>query len=466
VTIYSSKLSRRVELTIREQGLCQPGDILIVALSGGADSTALLDVLSKLATYSLHLIAAHLNHCLRGAESDDDESFCRDLAAHHAITFESRRVDIKALAASSGVNLEDAGRRARIDFLDELLQKYNASAIAVAHHADDQAETVLMHLLRGSGMTGLSGMTYRNGRRFIRPFLDVSRAEIECYLNEHGLEWREDSSNRDTAFLRNSIRHRLMPLLRQYNPAIRARLMTTARILAAEDAFLAELALQASVDSCRQDGNGVVCSIVRLVRHPPVLLGRIIRQTCQHLAGTLEGFSQCHIEAIVRLIQSPRPNSRLSLPHGITVVREYETLQLRNSVEKPGESVVESTSELMITGPGNYPLAYGAQLSVEVTGGTDFSSPPEIAYLNQEKIPFPWLIRSFRPGDRIIPFGMSSSKKVKEIFIEKKIPLSERKRIPLLFCRDKLVWIAGLRASESCRVSSMCTKVLKLTYKC
>ena len=202
-------LHTRITGAIRTQQLFRPGDTLIIGLSGGADSCALLDLLASLSAFPLRLIAAHLNHTLRGSDSDDDEEFCRDLAAHHQIPFEARRVDVKALAAKESLNLEDAGRRARIAFFDELRDRWQAAAVVLAHHADDQAETLLMRLLRGSGMSGLVGMPWRNGRNYVRPLLEISRSEIEAYLSARQLNWREDASNRDTAFLRNRIRHEL-----------------------------------------------------------------------------------------------------------------------------------------------------------------------------------------------------------------------------------------------------------------
>ena len=201
-----------------------------MALSGGADSAALLDLLSRLPGYNLHLVAAHLNHSLRGVESDADEEFCRLLAARYAIPFEARRIDVRRVAEESRLNLEDAGRRARIELFDEIRIKYGATAVALAHHGDDQAETVLMRLLRGSGMTGLSGMAYRNARGYVRPLLDITRPDIEQYLRGRGLEWREDASNSDTAYLRNRIRHQLLPLLEEYNPDIRALLLQRHRL--------------------------------------------------------------------------------------------------------------------------------------------------------------------------------------------------------------------------------------------
>lgn len=323
-----SSLISRVERTIRLQRLFQSGDTLVVAHSGGADSTALLDLLSRLHGYNLHLVVAHLNHCLRGAESDADEEFCRLLAARYSIPFEVRRVDVRNMAAEFRLNLEDAGRRARIEFLDEVSMKYGAAAVLLAHHADDQAETVLMRLLRGSGMTGLSGMAYINARGYVRPLLDITRDDIELYLRARGVEWREDASNSDTAYLRNRIRHQLLPQLAEYNPDIRATLAATASIIRGDEALLAELTEQAFAASCQIGVKRVDCNIGQLRILNPSLRRRVLRLALMHQAGTLDGVTLCHVDSVGDLIDSSRPNSRLALPHGVAVVESMNGCRL------------------------------------------------------------------------------------------------------------------------------------------
>jgi tRNA(Ile)-lysidine synthase len=443
-------LVSRVERTVRRQGLFGPGDTLVVAFSGGADSTALLDLLFRLSGYNLHLIAAHLNHCLRGVESDADEEFCRGAASRYAIPFESRRIDVRRVASKSRLNLEDAARRARIEFLDEIGRKYGATAVVLAHHADDQAETVLMRLLRGSGMTGLSGMAYRNARGYVRPLLEITRSEIERYLRGCGLGWRNDASNSDTTYLRNRIRHQLLPLLEEYNPAIRSCLAASASIVSDDEALLGELTDRAVAGSCTMGEGEIVCSVGQLNALNTALRRRVLRRAFKKLTGTLEGVGQCHIDAQCDLIDSRRPNSRLSLPQGVTAVREYDRLVLM----RRGEAELESGFELPITGPGSYQLPSGGSITVELTGMTTFPTDPRTACFDLFKTPLPWLVRTFRPGDRIMPFGMKGRKKVKGIFIDRKIPLSERTRIPLLFCGDDLIWIAGMCASELCRIDT------------
>jgi len=456
----ASDLQTRITAVIRQNQLFRPGETLIIGLSGGADSTALLDLLATLPAFPLRLVAAHLNHCLRGPASDDDEQFCRELAAGYGIPFESRREDVKAAAARESLNLEDAGRRARISFFDELFTRWQAAAVVLAHHADDQAETVLMRLLRGSGMTGLAGMPRRNGRGYIRPLLDISRGEIEAYLAERRLKWREDTSNLDTTFLRNRIRHELLPLLERYNPAVRTALATTAGILSEEDALLDALTQQAACQVCCFSDRDAACDITLLKSHPLALQRRIIRLMLSRLAGNLEQISHRHLESILQMTAAARPNLRTSLPRGLVAVREYNHL-----VIKARDNTEPTVAETLIPGPGSYLLPDGALLRIEISPlPADPGGSPTSAFFDGDKMPFPWHVRTFRPGDRIQPLGMSGRKKVKDVFIDCKIPLSQRRRTALLFCGDELIWIVGLRTSQLARVGNLSSLVVSAFF--
>lgn len=449
----------RVERTICQHRLINRSDTVIVALSGGADSTALLDLLTRLPDFNLTIIAAHLNHGLRGAESDADQEFCRLLAARYAVKFEVRSVDIGAIASANRQNFEDAGRCARIAFLDEMRTAYSATAVTLAHHADDQAETVLMRLLRGSGMTGLSGMAYRNSRGYVRPFLDVNRSEIEIYLRGRDLEWREDSSNSDTSYVRNRIRHHLLPLLEEYNPAIRAGLASTALIVGGDELLLAELTEQAFASSCRIAEGSVESSVLQLRTLNPALLRRVMRYAFSRLTGTLERVGHRHIDSLCDVIDSSRPTSQLSLPHGITALREYDRLSLMK-IQNPEN---ETDYEVLIAEPGRYQLPGGITIRVELTDPTAFRTDSDSGLFDLAKTPFPWSVRTFRPGDRMVPFGMNGRKKVKDIFIDRKIPQSERRNTPLLFCNNELIWIAGVCASNLVRIHEGTRVAVKAT---
>ncbi|MHB8058087.1 MAG: tRNA lysidine(34) synthetase TilS [Desulfuromonadaceae bacterium] len=459
--IYSpAALISRVERTISLQRLFKPGDTLVVALSGGADSTALLDLLTRLPGYNVQLVVAHLNHCLRGAEADADQEFCRGLASRYNVSFEMRRIDVKSMVSASGLNLEDAGRRARIAFFDELRRKYSAAAVVLAHHADDQAETVLMRLLRGSGMTGLSGMAFRNGRGYVRPLLEISRADIEQYLLDNGLEWRNDASNSDTVYLRNRIRHQLLPLLEEYNPAIRSCLAATASVLAGDEAFLAELTETAFAAACRVEDDGIICSVAQLRTLNSALRRRVLRHAFRQLAGSLDGVSQRHIDALCAMLDSDRPNSSLALPQAVTAVREYDLIILKSTVGKDQDAGFE----LLITEQGVYTLPSGGTITVDLAAPASLPVDSCSICFDLATTPFPWLVRTFRPGDRIRPFGMSGRKKVKDIFIDRKIPASARRRIPLLFCAHDLIWIAGVCASESTRVITAAAVAVRVSW--
>ncbi|MDR3578559.1 MAG: tRNA lysidine(34) synthetase TilS [Oryzomonas sp.] len=462
MTTITTALPARVARSIREHRLFAPGDTIIVALSGGADSTALLDLLSRLPELSPRLVAAHVNHCLRGPESDRDEEFVRSLAEQYRIPLECRRIDVKEHSRKERLNLEDAGRRVRIGFLSELRDSWQATAVALAHHADDQAETVLMRLLRGAGPGGLAGMPYRNGRKFIRPLLGITRAELTTYLAERGLAWREDASNQDTAFLRNRIRHELLPLLEQYNPAIRERLAATAAVLADEHHLLNQLTKEVVDRACARDGDTFTCSVKHLTEQPPALRRRFLRLLLERLAGNLDHFTGRHIKAMEHLLDSPRPNAVLNLPQRITALREYGSLVLRRTFAPPPAAM----GELAITGTGHYPLPGGASLTLTSVPASVVAEPlaADTALFNPDRTPFPWHIRTFQDGDRIAPFGMAGSKKVKELFIDAKVPRSQRRSIPLLFCDDTLLWVCGLRASQHARLDGTSDRAIKAVF--
>lgn len=454
-------LPAQVSRTIREQNLFATGDTIIVALSGGADSCALLDILAGLRELSPRLVVAHLNHCLRGAESDADERFCQALAGRYSLPFHSRRCDVAALARTRGLGLEDAGRRARMAFLDQLRTSRGGAAIALAHHADDQAETVLMRLLRGSGATGLAGMRFKTDDGRIRPLLSSSRSDILAHLSARGLPYREDASNRDTAFLRNRIRHELLPLLASYNPAIAERLVATAAILSGEDDLLERQTGALLEQACQVWPGSIACSLPRLEGEHPALLRRLFRRILAQLAGDGDHFCQRHIQALEQLARSPRPNASLNLPRRILALREYDRLLFRT----PPPPEAAELGELSIPGPGRYGLPDGSLLLLQQVTQCEAASPCASApLLDLDRAPFPWLLRGFRGGDRLRPSGMEGSKKVKELFMERRIPPAERGKIPLLFCNGELIWVCGIRTSRMAAADGASKNMIRAIY--
>ncbi len=456
-------LRRKIARFIRENRLLCPGDKVIVALSGGADSVALLDVLANLPGYNLTLIPAHLNHLLRGGESEGDEEFVRTIAAGYGLTPEVARVDVAASAAGSGLSLEEAGREARYAFFRELALRIGATKVAIAHHRDDQAETVLLRLLRGSAGSGLAAM--RPGGDdglLVRPLLEISRREIEAYLQKSGIGWREDSSNLDTRFLRNRVRHELIPLLRDYNPRIVESLCQTAAALAGDEEVLEAVTADAfsrcviaDIGSCSID-LGLMEQEMRAIRP------RIYRLAIAAAKGDLRRITFRHLAAVERLATGGPPNGRVELPGGLRVAREYGRLLF---CVAGGEEPGVTGFSLFVEGPGRYPLPGGASLLVE-----EFPSLPEdwkengrdILWTDPGAVPLPWEVRSFRRGDRFRPMGMSGEKKLKDLFIDRKIPLARRRLIPLFLSRGEIFWVGGVQPAACVATSSRGVGVLRV----
>lgn len=442
-------LRNKIARFVRQHLLFEPGDTVVVALSGGADSVALLDILANLPGCGPKLVPAHLNHCLRGDESDGDEQFVRQLVARYGLTAEIRRVDVSGVAAHGALSLEEAGRDARYGFFRELALRSGASAVALAHHRDDQAETVLLRLLRGSAGSGLCAMRAKGEEElFVRPLLAISRGEIEAYLRRVGLTWREDSSNSDTRFLRNRIRHELLPQLRSYNPRIAESLGQTAEALARDEELLRDLTAAAFGRCVAADPQGHTLALDLLAREHPALRPRIYRMAIAAVKGDLRRISFDHLAAVESLATSPRPSGSVDLPGDLTVQREYGRLHF---CRRGCRGEMPPAGPLMIHGPGSYRLPDGSELVVEAA-----TSLPDgwrdqgrfSLWVSAAAVPFPWEVRTFLPGDRFQPLGMEGEKKLKNLFIDRKIPLPERRRIPIFLAKGKIFWVGGLQPAS------------------
>jgi tRNA(Ile)-lysidine synthase len=457
-------LRRKIAHFIGEYQLFSPGDTVVVALSGGADSVALLDILANLPGFHLTLVPAHLNHCLRGEESDGDELFARQVAARYGLTLEILRVDVAAAAAATGRSLEEAGREARYGFFRGLAARHGAAAVALAHHRDDQAETVLLRLLRGSAGSGLGAIRPKGeGGLLVRPLLEVSRREVESYLQAVGLGWREDSSNSDTRYLRNRIRHELLPLLASYNPGIADSLARTAAALARDEELL-ELVTTEAFGRCAKV-EGSVCSIVldRLRREHGALRPRIFRMAIAGVKGDLRRISARHLAAVEQLASGAGPNSSIDLPGGLLVAREYGRLVFcRGKASTAGPL---PGANLQVSGPGSYRLPHGAELVVE-----EFDALPpgwrdhgtDTLWVDADALPFPWEVRYFCRGDRFRPLGMQGRKKVKDLFIDRKIPVPQRGLIPLFLSAGTIFWVGGVQPGAAAGCVVNCGAAIRL----
>ena len=459
-------LRKKVLQFIKEHGLFTSGERVIVAFSGGADSMALLDILANLPDFPLELVPAHLNHCLRGDESDGDELFARSVAEKYALQLEISRLDVAALAQEKGLSLEEAGREARRNFFLELARKHSATAVALGHHSDDQAETVLMRLVRGAAGSGLTGMCpKKTGTVFVRPLLCLERSVIETYLRKGALLWREDSSNSDTKFLRNRIRHELLPLLRSYNPGIAELLNQTAQALAADEELLDAVTDRAFSSMVLSAAAEVRINLAMLQNEPQALRKRLYRKALAELKGDLKRISAKHLADIDRLALGAKGSGKLSLPVGVVAVKEYDTMIMTAA----SKELAPEFGEISVDRCGSYSLPFCSRLSVERLDALPSDrqeTGKDAIFIDLKQFPFPWTIRCFCEGDRFTPFGMKGRKKLKDLFIDRKIPLADRKQIPLLLCRDEIVWVCGVQLSEKARITGSTGELLLLRISC
>lgn len=450
-------LLHKVAKNIHDNNLLCTGDTVIAGVSGGADSIALLDILFSMKELGLRLIVAHLNHMLRGDDSEADATFVSEFAAKYNLPLESRSVDIYQFSLERKLSLEEGGREARYAWFDEIASKYGARAVALGHHADDQAETVLMRLLRGAGASGLSGMSPGAGGRYIRPLLCATRTEIEDYLRKKNIPFRTDETNSDTRFLRNRIRHELLPYLKTYNPSICDRLIATAQILSADETLLEAVTDQAFRRLAFTGRDEIIIDLQAIRTEPQGLRFRVYRKAINAVKGNLLHLSLKHLQLIDDLALSRKANAQISLPVHLIVTKSYQTLSMTSCLADRHADL----PELLVEGPGIYPLHGNRLLSVSESQPPPSwkDIPPLKAYFDLDAAPFPWTVRTFRAGDRFVPLGMTGSKKLKDFFIDMKIPRQTRRNIPILVSNGRILWIAGLRVAADASLTP-CTKAV------
>jgi tRNA(Ile)-lysidine synthase len=444
---------------------------VLVAVSGGPDSVALLWALTALRDrYGITLGVAYLHHGLRD-EAATEQAFVSNLAHQLALPFHTDRRDVPAFRREHGLSLEDAARRMRYAFLETTAATLDYGKIAVGHQADDTSELVLMNLLRGSGPRGLAGIAPRCGR-IIRPLINIHRDGIMTYLRTKKLNFRQDASNADLHFTRNRIRHELIPHLEgAYNPGLRRTLKDTARILRDEETWL-----EAHLDEVWQHSSKDAAEgEVRMDRGalnalPTALQRRVLRRELARVATDLKGISFAHIEAIRHLASGKRADPRwMDLPKGIRILVDAVQVRLaketaearRNRRRRPARRQVMETGvkSHVIQCPGEDPTTlelpeYGARLVLQSAPFQDQPIPdtPNQALFDLDRLVFPLELRPVRPGDRLRPLGMHGHKKVSDLLIDCKVPKATRRRHPVLVSGGHIVWLVGIRRDHASRV--------------
>ncbi|MCF0150864.1 MAG: tRNA lysidine(34) synthetase TilS [Firmicutes bacterium] len=433
----------RVKKTIQEQALLCPGDAVLLALSGGPDSLCLLHILRELSgPLHLSLRALHVNHLLRGEAADEDEAWVRAHCAQLQIPLEVVRADVRSLARQQGCSEEEMGRQVRYEALKRSAAEDGAK-IALAHNRSDQAETVLLRLLRGTGVHGLGAMEYRRSDGVIRPLLDTPREEIEEYCQRKGLAPRTDATNSSPAYTRNRLRLQLLPLLeKDYNPSVQEALIRLAASARCDEAYLQQQAEDALSAICpdaaarARAGTVILCARQLAALHPAIR-GRVIA-TCFRCLGLQEELSFVHRNAIEVMLESGAGGKQLQLPDGYTAELYAGQLKLQ-APHLPADRQTPLLPQLTAT-----PFAAGEAPSFRTLG-------PDARLVDSEKLaalPGTLQVRFRRPGDRIVPLGMTGSKKLKDYLIDRRVPREERDRIPLLCKEDQVLWVLGYDMSQ------------------
>ncbi len=434
------------------------GETVLVAVSGGVDSTVLLSVLNAMAgELSLRLFVSHLNHNLRGAESARDMAFVKQLAASLDLPFTGKVLGEGACSVP-GESLQESARALRYAFLESTAERLKATKIALGHNLDDSAETVVMRLLKGSSLAGLSGIPPSRGR-YVRPLILASRKDIEAYAKENDLAHITDSSNLSVKYLRNDVRKRLIPYLKKrYNPNITETIGRTSEVLRTDEMFIEEAALSAySASVVAKTTDTVIMERSELASMHRALSSRVFLRAARELIPDIE-LQSCHIDAFFSIIDGERPGAEADLPSGLMLVREYGSIRLmKASAEKPRRfNVSLKVPGVSEAGP------YTIKATLLKTLPEAFKGPDK-AYFDYGLLKgLDIIARSFSNGDTLAPFGMSGHKKLKDIFIDQKVPRRLRGALPVVAAGNDIIWVAGVRASALFPVTEQTRSVLRL----
>ena len=474
--IHNDKLLQTVEKTIAAYDMLMAEDAVLIGVSGGPDSVALLHILNALAPgFSLRLGIAHLNHCLRKGESDNDAEFVASLSTSIELPCYIHKENVIKYQKENKLSLEEAARRARYRFFSDVAKQNNFTKIALGHHRDDNAELVLMNLLRGSGPLGLSGIPPVRDNKIIRPLIHSQRSEIINFLEANRFEYISDKSNMETRFLRNRIRHHLIPQLKTaYNPNIIETLNRLSSIINSEEEWIENEIneLFNKIIVSRQD-NRVALSISKLKKTHLAQQRRIVRKAIHFSKGNLRRISFAHIDSVIRLSTSMSGHGSLDLPDCIrvrkidnllvftkekNVLRDLdlndcrpEKISFNYIIEKPAQVFIKEIDTSMVFSEMCHEHVPDFHLAGQHT-----------AFVDKYKLRFPLTVRNYRSDDRFRPLGMKGTQKVKKYFIDKKVPLADRYRCPVLISQEKIIWLGGHRIDESVKLTPATRKVLKI----
>ncbi len=470
----------KIQRTIQECHMIRKGDAVLIGVSGGPDSMSLLHALIVLSGFmGIRLGVAHLNHCLRGIESDRDEKFVISVAQKHGLPFFVEKKNIFQEKEKTGLSIEEAGREARYHFFNSICRSMRFDKVAVAHHQGDNAEQILLNLLRGSGPSGIRGIPPVR-ENIIRPLIQTSRAEIIHFLELQKIDFVIDKTNEDDLFQRNRIRHQLIPLLESnYNPKISETLIRLGNILRTEEEWISNIITpfydKATLTS---DRHRRTLSISELLNFHPALQRRIIRKAIQAIKGNLRKISYSHIDAITDMIKNIAPDSRLDLPDRIRIIKQDSRLIVQKETQNLRISPMSAEKSDPVS--FKYTVSRSAAESQklihidEIKAWISFrktechlipnlsGQDSQVAFFDWDRLEFPLIIRNFRAGDRFSPLGMNGTQKLKNFFINNKIKSTLRASVPLFLSGGTIIWVGGARISELAKITPETQIVLRI----
>lgn len=457
-------LLKQVEAYIVKNRLILPEETVIIGFSGGPDSLCLSHLLWRLSEkHGWKLILAHFDHQLRGSFSQEDAAFCKAWAESMAIPFFSAAADIVQEARLHAESTELAARRCRYAFFSQLQADTGAKRIALGHHRDDQAETVLMRLIRGTGTDGLAGMRPLREDGVIRPLLAQSRQDILAYCEAEALAPRMDHTNLEDAYTRNALRLEVLPLLAaRYNPGIAETLCRTAALAAEDSDCLNDLARQQLSDWGTWQGAALELPVDRLVSAPAAIVKRMLRQGVRQIAGSAENLAAEHLERVLQLAEKAQTGKYVYFC-GVRFSISYGKLVLSKAPEGSQEP------EIPLPMAGGTVHGFGGRITVRRITPDDWKRQqdrgPGCIVIDGESLGGMLRARKRQDGDRMIPLGMSGFKKLKDLLIDQKIPRDHRDRIPVFWDGEKIVWLAGIRMDERVRVKESSKILLEICWE-
>lgn len=440
------------------------GGALLLMVSGGGDSVALLDLAANGTLGERPLRVLHINHLLRGQASDEDESFVHDLCSRLGVGLRVVRYDVGAYAEAERLNLEDAGRRVRYRFADEELESWcrqekhsvARARIAVAHTLDDRIETFFSRAISGSGMGALASIAPVRGR-IVRPLIDCERAAVRTHLAEKGESWREDDSNTDTSRQRALVRAELLPVAERLNPAFRTSLARTMDLLGDDDALLREMA-DAFVRDFARVGEGRVEFQREMMRTlDRTMARRTIRLALGRAFPESTRLEAAHVEALVDGLADD--SFARDLPDGLRAVSEYGSMVVsRRDAELP------RVAPSLLPVPGNADLGAAGRMAAVAVAGGEITGSPDSVVIDAGGLGGELTVDSVRPGDRMKPLGMAGTRKLSDLLVDEKVPKRLRAAVPVVRDGENIVWVAGVRMSEDYRVTGHTETVVRLTW--